>query len=76
MRELSFMATHYENKVKMFQALEHASYDVQYSQMSGKKIFKDSFLRKRFPLLYNENKVIGADEANKMLKKIGLVEDN
>lgn len=57
----------------LIQSVEHAVYDVQFG-FNGKKIFKQDWLKKRFPLLYRTNeKPLSGDAANAALKAAGLV---
>ena len=73
LKELSYKAKAYENEVMLIQSVEHAVYDVQFG-FNGKKIFKQDWLKKRFPLLYRTNeKPLSGDAANAALKAAGLV---
>ena len=70
MRELGYINDSIQDRDVRLEKIEHAIYDVQFSQMSGKKIFNQNFMRRKFPNLYGENKVVSADKANEALKKL------
>lgn len=73
LKELTYIAEAYEREYNSVRQVEHAIYDVQYG-FSGKKIFKDSWLRNRFPTLYKQEVIHNPDEANQALLAAGLVE--
>lgn len=76
LRELDYKSKSFETDLVKHQMLEHAIYDVQFG-FNGKKIFKQDWLKKRFPLLYrtNEKPLSGdsANAANAALMASGLV---
>ena len=72
MKELDYMSDAYVEKVKLHQLSAHAVYDMHFG-FNGKKTIKQSELRKMFPLLYKEEKVMSPDDANAALLQSGLV---
>lgn len=72
MRELEYVSEARNEEKKLLAEVSHSMYDVQFS-FGGKKVFKDTWLRKRFPLLYKDEKVIDADTANALLARNGIV---
>lgn len=74
LRELDYQSKAFETELKMHQGVEHAIYDVVFG-FNGKKIFKQDWLKKRFPLLYGteQEKALSGDAANAALMASGLV---
>lgn len=72
MKELYFMEKAFQRRLDAISEVSNSIYDTQYT-FNGKKVFKPEWLRKRFPTLYKEDKIIDADAANKAILDAGLV---
>ena len=75
LKELEHISSSFGHTTKMIQSIPHSIYDVQYG-FDGKKVFKDSWLRRKFPVLYNEERVLSPDEGNEAIKAMGLVKSD
>ena len=69
LKQLTYKSKAHEFNTKMFKGIEFAMYDSQYGGMSGKKVFKAEWLKKRFAILFEKEKVLNADEANKLIQE-------